>query len=188
MITDIIVPLLGIVIIIFCVLSFFFPYGEKFVDKIQKIKMFGVDMEVSILTLFIVVGVMMSFSGIYLHISNYEEKIKKANIEKEKAKFALVEAKKMEVKIVVVPEGVDENLPPKLADIQCEYWLPGDDKSFKADIIQGFSSNSFKIIIKDITPRTHISKLLLRDISNNTSWIIKDFMPLEPSFKLIKEK
>jgi Na+-transporting NADH:ubiquinone oxidoreductase subunit NqrC len=187
MITDIILPLLGIVIIIFSVLSFFFPYGEKFVDKIQKIKMFGVDMEVSILTLFIVVGVMMSFSGIYLHISNYEEKIIKANIEKEKAEFALAEAKKMEMKIVAVLEGVGENLIPKLADIQCEYWLPGDDKSFKADIIKGITSNSFKIIIKDITPRTHISKLLLRDISNNTSWIITNFMPLEPTFKLIKE-
>lgn len=56
-------PLLGMGIVVFCVLSFFFPYGEKLKGKIQKIKGFGVDLEVSVLTLFIIIGVILSFSG-----------------------------------------------------------------------------------------------------------------------------
>jgi len=47
LISSTILPLLGIGIIIFCILSFFFPYGGKFKDKTQRFKGLGVDMEVS---------------------------------------------------------------------------------------------------------------------------------------------
>ena len=48
--------IIGMVIVAFWVLSFFLPYGKKIKGKTQKIKAFGIDLEVSILTLLLLVG------------------------------------------------------------------------------------------------------------------------------------
>ena len=71
-VTSIILPILGILILIFCVLSFVFPYGAKFKDKKQTINAFGVKLEVSVLTLFILIGVCLSSFGLYTQIKDYE--------------------------------------------------------------------------------------------------------------------
>src|SRR5260370_33460709 len=77
-ISGIILPTFGVGIVLFCLLSFVFPYGERFKDKVQKIKALGVDLEVSVLALFILVGVVMAFVGVYLRVSDYEGRLQLA--------------------------------------------------------------------------------------------------------------
>ena len=72
LITNYVMPGIGCIIILVCLLSFFSSFGDKFKDKTQKIKGFGIDLEVSVLSLFILVGVALSFAGIYLNVMNYE--------------------------------------------------------------------------------------------------------------------
>ena len=50
-------PVAGILIIGFCIASFFFPFGQRFTEAKQVIKGFGVDLEISILTAFLLTGV-----------------------------------------------------------------------------------------------------------------------------------
>ena len=180
-------PFLGIGILIFCILSFFFPYGEKFKDKIQKIKGFGVDMEVSVLTLFIILGVILSLTGIYIQIKDYEEQLYRAKKEKDAVKEALEQSKKMEMKILVTLEDISENNIPKLEDIQCKYFLYGDEDPVMVDVTKGYRSNQFKITLTDITSKAHIAQLVLEEISTRRKWVKENFMPFEPMYELKKE-
>lgn len=181
------ITILGFGIIIFCILSFLFPYGEKFTGKIQKIKGFGVDLEISILTLFIIIGVILSSTGVYFQIKDYEKQLINAKNNEEVAKKRLAEAEKMEMRMVVSLEEVSENDMPKLEDVKCKYFLPGSDKPIEADVIKGVSSGSFKIIFKDVNSMTHVIKLVLEDNATNRKWVKMYFMPLEPVFLLEME-
>jgi predicted membrane protein len=181
------IPLLGFGIIIFCILSFFLPYGEKFKGKIQKIKGFGVNLEISIFTLFIIIGVILSLTGVYLQITDYEQQLNNSKKEEEAAKIALAQANKMEMRVVVSLEGVSENDMPKLEDVKCKYFLPGSDRHIEADVIKGVAQGTFKIILKDVTSRTHVLRLVLEDNATNRKWEKMNFMPLEPVFSLKKE-
>lgn len=181
------IPFLGMGIIIFCILSFFLPYGEKFKGKIQKIKGFGVDMEISIFTLFIMIGVILSLTGVYIQIKDYKQQLYIAKKEEGAAKIALAQAKKMEMRIVVSLEGVSENNMPKLEDVRCKYFIPGSDKHIEADVIRGAHSATFKIILKDVTSMTHVIRLVLEDNATNRKWEMVNFMPLEPVFSLKRE-
>ncbi len=182
-----VIPLLGFGIIIFCILSFFLPYGEKFKGKIQKIKGFGVDLEISVFTLFIIIGVTLSLTGVYLQIKDYKQQVDKAIKQKEAAKIALAQANKMEMRIVVSLEGISENDMPKLEDVKCKYFLPGGNGYIEVDVIKGAMSGTFKIILKDVTSKTHVTRLVLEDNSTNKKWEMKNFMPLEPVFSLKME-
>ena len=47
LITNLLLPVLGVLIILFCIFSYFLPYGAKFKGQIQKIKAFGMNLELS---------------------------------------------------------------------------------------------------------------------------------------------
>ena len=180
-------PILGVGIIIFCILKFILPYGEKFTGKIQKIKGFGVELEISIFTLLILIGIILSLTGVFLEIKDYEQQLDAIKQEKEAAKFALSQANQMEMRMVVSLEGVSENDIPKLEDIKCTYFLPGSDQHIKADVIKGVGHGTFKIILKDVTSMTHVLRLVLEDKDTNRKWEKMNFMPFEPMFLLTEE-
>lgn len=180
-------PLLGIGIVVFCILSFFFPYGEKFKGKIQKIKGFGVDLEVSVLTLFIIIGVILSFSGVYLQIKDYEEQLYQVKKERDTVKERLEEATRMEIKILVTLDGVSENNMPKLEDLQCNYLLYGEEEPVRVDVNKGYTSNQFKITLKELPCKAHIARLVVEDLSTGGKWAKKTFLPFEPNYHLEKD-
>lgn len=182
-----IIPLLGVGIIIFCILSFFLPYGEKFKGKIQKIKGFGVDLEISIFALLIIIGIILSLTGVYLEIKDYEQQLNAVKKEKEAAKIALSQANQMEMRMVVSLEGVSENDIPELVDLNCKYFLPGSDQHIEAAVIKGVGHGTFKIILRDVTSMTHVLRLVLEDNATNRKWEKMNFMPLEPVFSLTEE-
>lgn len=187
LISSYILPIFGIGIVVFCILSFIFPYGSKFKEKTQKIKGFGLDLEVSVLTLFIIVGVIMSFIGVYLQIKNYEQQLDNSRRGEEAAKIALEQARKREITFVVTLEDVSENDMPKLEDTQCKYLLFGSDKPVRVDVTKGYRSDQFKIILRNLKSDAHIARLELEDLFANRKWIKESFMPFEPNFRLTKE-
>ena len=123
--SGVILPLTGIGIIIFCILSFLLPYGEKFRDKTQKVKGFGLDLEVSVLTLLILIGVSMSLTGVYLQICDYKGQLDEAIRRRYAAEDALSQTKKMEMKILVTLENAGEDDIPNLCDVKSRDRLTG---------------------------------------------------------------
>ena len=144
-------------------------------------------MEVSVLTLFIIVGVCMSSFGIYMQINSYEEQLYQAKKAKEKAEEALVSAEKRRITFLITLEDVEEDSMPKLEDIQCKYHGHGVAEGKKADVIKGYTSNQFKIVLKDIKTTAYIMSLVVEDLSTNRKWVKKGFAPFEPDYQLKKE-
>lgn len=195
LIISLVLPLLGIMIVVFCVLSFFFPYGERFKDKIQRIKGFGLDLEVSVLTLFIIVGVVLSLTGIYLQVKRYEEQVKRYEEQvlsaKEEARVvreALAKAQKMRMKPLVVLEGIDARDMPKLADVKCEYFLFANEKPVAVPVENGINGNQFRLTLEDVTYDTVIRSLILKDRSTKKKWFYENFSPFEPLYTLKKQE
>lgn len=187
LITNYILPLIGIVILFFCILSFIFPYGKKFKGKIQKINAFGVNIEVSVLTLFIIIGVCLSLLGLYIQIKDYEGQLYNARIAKEKAERQLADAGKSEITLLVTLEDVEVGSMPKLEDISCRYHMSGVEKPQKADVLKGYLPLQFKIVLRDIKTTAHIMRLVLEDHSTNRKWVKQSFAPFEPNYQLKKE-
>jgi hypothetical protein len=179
-----ILPTLGILILLVCIGAFIFPYGERLRGKIQKIKAFGLDLEISVITFFVLVGVVFCTAGVYLRMKNYETTLAEVSIERDKAREALTLSKKFELTAVINLENLDENNIPKLDDLRCSYCLYGDMSPRNIDVVKGYRSNQFKIIFKDISSKSQIAQLTLEEISTGRKWIKENFMPLEPSYTL----
>lgn len=183
---------IGIAVVLFCMLAYIFPYGERFRDKTQKIKGFGLDLEVSVLTVFILIGFVFTFSGILLQIRGYDDQLKKleeARLERD-ARIAHMQLdierlQKMEIHALVTLEGVDPGAFSRLSDLECEYTLSGRGEPQKADISKG-DGNSIQVTLKDVTRETHIRRLVLEDRGSNSKWEYVNFDPLQPIYNLKK--
>lgn len=184
LIINYILPLLGVAILLFCFGSFVLPYGERFKGKIQKVKAFGMDLEVSVITFFVIVGVILAFTGVYFHIQDYETRLVRAQKDRDTAKEALVLAQTMEIKAVITLENVDEDNMPQLKNLKCKFFLYGHETPAMVDVIKGYRSHQFRIILKDLYPKAHIARLVLEDLSNGKRWCKENFMPLEPIYVL----
>lgn len=190
-------PLIGIGIIIFCILSFIFPFGRRFKDKVQKIKGFGLDIEVSILTLIILIGFIFSFTGIYLNTRAYEDEIvnkdKQLSSERAKSIRLLEEIERLEKKDISWLLNLEsDNVPkmPELNNIVCKYKIRigRGYKDVEPKVEEGKKNDQFQITFKDITNETVVWKVELRDIKNNTKWIFAEpFSPFVPELQLRKE-
>jgi hypothetical protein len=186
MIASVILPLLGVGIVIVCLLSFLFPYGEQFRSKVQKIKGFGVDLEVSVLTLFIIVGVALSLTGVYLQVKGYETELQSAKKDRDAAEQALRLARKMQISAFVTLKGLSAAEMPKLEDVECRYFLVGRNEPLKAVVAKGMQPNQFSVVF-DITPDTFIVRLVIEQLSTKRRWSVANFSPIQPWYELAKE-
>jgi len=185
--------ILGILIILFCISSFILPYGRNFKDKTQRIQGFGLNLEVSVLTLFIIVGSVLVFfgGGIWYQLSSINNQLENLRTEKTKAEARaadlqdkLEKANSMEAVAFLKLEGVDETNHPEQNDVECLYET-ATGRGGKAEIHVGPASGAFKIIIKDITRDTNITNLILRTKDRKRRWKMeRSIMPLQPTYEL----
>ena len=180
-------PILGILILLFCIFSYFFRYGEKFKGKVQKVKAFGVDIEVSVLSLFILIGLVFSALGVYLYLNNFDAKISNYEAQMNKIKTKLEEAEKRDIVLLVSLDGVSEENEPSLSDLQCHYKCPVSRHDERADVSKGYFPLQYKIHLRDIKRTTYIVKLVMEDAASGRKWMKMNFAPFEPYFKLETE-
>jgi hypothetical protein len=182
-----ILPIFGLLILLFCILSYIFPYGEKFKEKIQKIKAFGLNIEVSVLTLFIIIGLVFSCLGIYFYVNRYTAQISKYETQINKLNTKLVEAEEKDIVLIVSLDGVSEENEPSLTDLQCHYRCPVLDQEVRADVSKGYLPAQYKIHLRDIKRTTYIVRLTIEDASNGKKWVKENFAPFEPYYELNRE-
>ena len=200
-IIDVFFPVIGIGIIVFCILSFIFPFGRRFKDKIQKIKAFGVDIEVSVLTLFIIVGFALSFLGVYLNIRTSEADLVKRDkqisdeIERNKIlqeringlQEIMERSEKMDICVLLSLENDNVHKIPELAHVECECYfiLEGKTVSKKVEVKPGIKNDQFQITLRDITRDMMVLKLVFTDRNSNTKWLFtQPFSPSIPELQL----
>lgn len=217
MINSVILPLLGVGIIIFCFLSVFFPFGKRLQANLQsqKLSAFGVDLEVSLFSFLILIGVAMAGSGVYLNIQNYDARLKQAQqkiiememahqkallaaeqsfnerlmeIPQRAAELAIRQLQSIDIYAIISLEGIGPDEEFELDDLECRYFVSGArDDGKPAEISRGIGINQFRVFLQDLNFNMHIRRLELRHPPTGRRWAVENFMPLEPVFSLKKE-
>lgn len=93
LILKVVLPTAGLIIILFCIGAYFFKYGSHLKDSVQEIKMLGADMRISIITVFVLVGLIFVFAGTYFNIVNTNSKLAKM-LEDEKQRGLTIKQKR----------------------------------------------------------------------------------------------
>ena len=187
-----VLPIFGIVILLLCFGSFVFPYGDRFKGKIQKVKAFGLDLEVSVIAFFVIVGVIFSLTGAYFQQKNYEKKIADteealANKDRElKEKEKDLNKKiELEIKPSILLENIDADSKPELENLICSYQISGKWDSVRVE--KGVFRLDYAIVLEDITPSDHIEFLKVEDSLTGRMWVKEIGSILTPKYSLREE-
>lgn len=185
-VNSIILPVLGVVIILVILVFFILPCGNNFKDRTLKFKGFGMDMEVSVLALFVLMGVVLALTGNYIRITESEKNqlLQKSQERAAGLKEALDKANKMDIRMHCLLEGRSENNSPNLENLQCHVYLSGEKNPAEVEIDRRFSSDYITLTLRDITRRANVDTLVIEDASTKTRWTKEHFMPFEPIYTL----
>lgn len=163
---SLLLSLVGIVILLACLVLI----GLKRVPELrspQIIKGLGLDLNISLITLLVLVGLLLALTSTYLQVRNYDEQLIEAERKTTGLEGALSRAGKMNVNAIINFEGVSkpEDMP-KLEDIVCRYYVKSNDHDEwieRAKITPGIYTLDLNLTIEDITPSSNIQRIELRD-------------------------
>jgi hypothetical protein len=199
LILKVVLPLIGLIIILVCIGAYFFKYGANLKGSIQEIKMFGADMKISIITVFVLVGLIFVFSGTYFTIVNTNSKLTQI-IEDEKKKSSDYQQQMLQLKGQIIQlqhsqnkdinyyldlEGDQSPLNPQ--NLKIFYTLFGEEDMVKP--LNGLINTTneqqrLMITIPDIKPGSFIRSLVVEDMATRKKWKATSFFPLAPELKL----
>jgi len=189
-----VLPLFGMMIVIFCVSSFFFSFGQRFKETKQTIRGFGVDLEISVLTLVLLMGFMMIFTGLFLYIrstdlSTLNQRIDELQADLKAEQTLLERAQKFTVTAnLLLPSNAAINLA-NLEKIECWYYLdPTQENPIKVNVEPGVGPNSVRVKLVDMKPDDVIRRLELKEHgSNRLIGFRENEYPLGPTYELRSE-
>lgn len=199
-IIKVILPLIGVIIILVCIGAYFFNYGTNLKGSIQEIKMFGADMKISIITVFVLVGLIFVFSGTYFTIVNTNSHLTQI-LEDEKKKstgylqellqlkgeiIQLQHSQNKEINYFLDLDGDQSKLNPQ--NLKIFYTLFGEEDMVKPlnGLINTTNEQQRLLVnIPDIKPGSFIRSLVVEDIATRKKWKVVNFFPLSPELKLV---
>lgn len=163
---SLLLSLLGIVILLACLVLI----GLKRVPELkspQIIKGLGLDLNISLITLLVLVGLLLALTSTYLQVRNYDEQLTQADRKTTGLEAALSRAGKMNVNAVINFDGMSKpEEMPSLEDIYCRYYVKSNDRDGwveRAKITPGVYTLDLNLTIEDITPLSSIERIELRD-------------------------
>lgn len=202
-ILQIVLPLMGLVIVLLCIGAYFFKYGTNLKDSIQEFKMFGADMKISIITVFVMVGLILIFAGTYFNIVHTNSKLAMMLTEEQKKSNAY-QAGLLELKgqVNLLQRSQNKTLNyfldldstdvlPDAKYLKICYKLWGEEDKEKPVLcspVTSFEKQRLLITIQDIKPESFITSLIAEDTKTKRKWKVGSFFPLSPSLKLTPVK
>lgn len=203
LILKVLLPLIGIIIILFCIGAFFFKYGTNIKDSVQEIKIFGADMKISIITVFVLVGLIFVFSGTYFTIVDTNSKLTKL-LDDEKKRSANFQNNILELngQIETFKTAQNKSLsyflrlgnakevpdPKNLSIFYTIFSDEGKRRPLTATLETISDQPILKVTITDLQPKDYISKLVVTDRTTDQTWKKNGFFALSPQIELEKEK
>jgi hypothetical protein len=185
---------LGIILLLLCILILISPLRDRFSNATQRIQGFGLNLEVSVMTLLVLISVGLMTSGIWLQLKDINAQLqsleaKKAEAELRAQQFQrqLEESRKMELPVFLTLEGVEDVSRLNFTSLECTYVTSSNDEPIRADVAPGRrSSDTVKVVLKDLTREVIIDKLEIYDRDSETRWRKVNFRPLQPTYELRK--
>ena len=185
----VVIPLVGVVLILFCLLSYLFPFGERLRGKTQKVNgPFGIDLEVSPVALFFIVGGALCLSGAYLHYHDAEKRL----IEKEQEFVELrkdyegkLASKQLDLETFLKLQGAETH-PPDLKNVVSRYKKNGPESPVEGSVTPGPQPGSVTITLRGVTPETSLRFVELEEkTAPHRKWIYQGaYWPLQPTLDL----
>lgn len=185
----------GIIVLLICI-ALIFSRRATPLKAPQRIRGFGVELEISVLTLLVLVGFILSLSSIYMQVTGYQQRLassadelKQLKSDMDSTRRQLEAAKKIDMTAYITLDGVGSpNDMPKLADLTSRYYVHGQgDKPVQAEVSRGAEWTSLSLSLKNLTPETHIDRLEVIDQKSNKVWVKTNFYPLNPTYSLSRD-
>jgi len=192
-IAAILLPLIGILVVLFCLLALMLPFGAKIKDKTQRFKGFGVDVELSVLALFVMTGLVLSLTGIYLVTRDYETKLQelaqyKTRLERAEVDFknAIERSQRFDVRVLLDLEGVSDADAPTPDQLICQV-QKSRDKLTTVEVEPGYKPNQYAANLPNVSSDTRFIQMVCKD-NTRRGWIVENFAPLEPELMLRRRR
>lgn len=185
---------LGIILLLLCIVILISPLRDRFSSATQRIQGFGLNLEVSVMTLLVLISVGLITSGIWLQLRDITTELKSLEAKKAEAEIRaqqfqrqLEESRKMELPLFLTLEGVEDVSRLNFTSLECTYVTSSSDEPIRADIAPGRrTSDTVKVVLKDLTREVIIDKLEIYDRDTDTRWQKVNFRPLQPTYELKK--
>ncbi len=201
--------ILGILIILVGLATFFVPVLKPLLEGRQHFKGFGLELEINTVALLLLFGIALTLPGFYFYIEDFQDQLEKAQTEAEltaaewKEKMQRVEIEKEGLKeiieggkkydITTILQFKQNEGPPfgSIKNLECSYttWKGGEPVIIKAtDVQPGPSEGSLEVRIKNLDRDDFIVSLSVRNKQDNTTWLYdKPYKPAKPSFDMMKK-
>ena len=184
LIVQVVLPIVGILLLLLTVAPF--KVAAPYKDKVQHFKAFGIDMDISVFTLLVLVGLTLSLTGAFFRYREYEQRLEAlgklpAQISALEAahRAALARARQVDVNVFVTLDGV------KADDARSQ--RPGVHfASFRGagpqplEVRTGIVAAHYQVRLENVTAEERIRSLQCR-VKGGRTWFIDRFNPLEPS-------
>jgi hypothetical protein len=180
----------GIAIIFFCMLMVFVPRMKDFITKPQEFNLnpIGVSMKVSILTVFVLMGFVLSLSSFVLQWRGYVTQVSESEktIAGLKAQLddKLTEAsrsRRFDMSILIRPQtGSNETLNSDSWSCKYRFETPSGepDKEVDATVARGADGRSLRIFLKDVSADTRVYQITLFKKDVSQTFTVANFAPL----------
>jgi hypothetical protein len=170
----------------------------------QRIQGFGLNLEVSVLTLLFLISVGFISCGLWLQLQNITKELSdlqsgKVQAETRAAQYQkeLEDIRRTEMIVFLTLDGVEDVTKLKYTALTCTYDASSGDNQ-KAEIALAPSANAIKVTLKNLKPDTFIKKLIVEDGDSTRKWSSKreaavqnlagGFQPLQPVYDLREVK
>jgi len=190
MIGAVLLPLVGVAVVLFTLVMFLRPNSANLHGKTQKLKGFGLDLEISVLTLFVLIGMTFSLVGTYLVVQDYETKVRETGELRqaltrasEAFDVALRKARQVDVTALIDLQDVGDRVPDP-NDLTCEVHLFNAPPR-KLPVARGVDRGQYYVTLDNLSAGLLLLKLECRD--SDRRWTIARFNPLEPQYLLRKD-
>ena len=195
----------GLLIVLACIGSYLFGYGQNLQSRVQEIKAFGADMKISVITVCILVGVGLvvpivwkSFNDTVAALNKSRQQLEndKLTIEKERDQIRLeLESTKSKVihdqVLLLELDDIPFNQFPKKNDLRVGYYDLNSESPqiITHDVVNDGKRKRIKIFLKNINNDTEYPRLEVVHTITDQKWVFEDFKPgAIPVFVLKKEK
>jgi hypothetical protein len=196
----ILLPLVGVALLLFASLAVMLPFGARLQGKTQQIKGFGLELEVSAVVLFFLVGLLLSLIGVYLFTKDYENRLAtfagiEAKLERAEQDFreareafreGLVKAQQVDVNVLISLADIDPETAPKETDLTCTVQTFDDRPPTPVPLRRGPQKGQYKARFEDVKSDALLPVMECTHGKWNRTWVLQNFRPRIPEYRLEK--
>lgn len=193
---NIYLPIFGVVLILLLVAVYLWGGFDRLLER-QSFEGFGIKLDISIITMFILVAVLSIFVGILINYLNFDKQAKadkntiarlREDSTTQKLLFAYIKSTPITYQFKLADLN-DHSPPPELKNIQIIFYKNYPDDSSLLKVSR--SANGFKATLdfsRDDLGKADGPSIYLINIKTHKKWVYHNFDPFTPTIELTPQQ